>query len=249
MMNGLQSLTQWNQAFSYPTGGTQANYDIGLRGRLTVGRSQNIGALSAYPFAPYMAHDMGRRVPIIFGASLMFIGARFLAPWKCHVRYPEQLDVENSFCTLRNVTGSTLCVKGRACAPSLAYYHANGNAQDPLVQHRLEEIKAAIAFDREVVGNLGWLSFIKTPGNRKRLRFAIAVFSQRPRGGLIAYYLNTVLIATGITNPKTQLLLNGALNTYDFFVTILLPPLTAPVWVDAHCSRSAVVLEHIDITG
>lgn len=52
----------------------QANYDIGLRGRLTVGRSQNIAALSAYPFAPYMAHGMGRRVPIIFGASLMIAG-------------------------------------------------------------------------------------------------------------------------------------------------------------------------------
>jgi hypothetical protein len=55
------------------------------------------------------------------------------------------------------------------------------------VQYELEEIKAAIAFDREVAGNVGWLSLIKTPGNRKRLRLAIAivVFSQWSGNGLM----------------------------------------------------------------
>lgn len=32
---------------------------------------------------------------------------------------------------------------------TLAYYHADGNEQDPLVQYEFEEIKAAIALDRE----------------------------------------------------------------------------------------------------
>lgn len=31
----------------------------------------------------------------------------------------------------------------------LAHYHADGNDQDPLVQFEFEEIKAAIAYDRE----------------------------------------------------------------------------------------------------
>lgn len=59
--------------------------------------------------------------------------------------------------------------------------------QDPLVVYEFEEIKAAIAFDREVAANVGWLSLIKTPGNRKRMRIiiALAVFSQWSGIGLV----------------------------------------------------------------
>lgn len=286
MMNGLQSLTQWNEAFGYPAGGK-----LGLLNAI-----QNIGTLCAYPFAPYMSDGMGRRFSIIFGASVMivatviqtasnsvqmFIGARFLigfgqtfaasaAPLLVHeVAYPSHrsqassmyvslwflgsivaawstygtFTIQNSWAwripsALQGVSSLIqvlliwfvpesprwLVSKGKEerALQVLAYYHTNGNAQDPLVQYELEEIKAAIAFDREVAGNVGWLSLIRTPGNRKRLRLAIAivVFSQWSGNGLIAYYLNKVLIAIGITNPKTQLLLNGSLNTYNFFVTI-----------------------------
>ena len=75
-----------------------------------------------------------------------------------------------------------LCSKGREgeALQILAYYHANGNAEDPLVEYEFEEIRAAIKFDKEVAANVGWLSLIKTPGNRRRLRvmIAIAFFSQ-----------------------------------------------------------------------
>ncbi|KAF9480316.1 general substrate transporter [Pholiota conissans] len=64
MMNGLQSLPQWQQAFNHPTGGA-----LGLLGAI-----QNIGSLSALPFAPYIADGLGRRSCIILGACLMIIG-------------------------------------------------------------------------------------------------------------------------------------------------------------------------------
>lgn len=69
----------------------------------------------------------------------------------------------------------------------LAYYHANGDKNDPLVRYELEEIKAAIAFDREVAANVGWLSLFKTPGNRRRMRIIIglAFFSQWSGNGLV----------------------------------------------------------------
>jgi len=59
--------------------------------------------------------------------------------------------------------------------------------QDPLVEYEFEEIKAAISFDREVAANVGWLSLIKNPGNRKRMRIiiALAVFSQWSGNGLV----------------------------------------------------------------
>ncbi|KAH9922466.1 general substrate transporter [Fomitopsis serialis] len=63
---------------------------------------------------------------------------------------------------------------------TLAYYHADGNEQDPLVQYEFEEIKAAIALDRQSAQSVGWLSLVKTPGNRKRIMLIVAIawFSQ-----------------------------------------------------------------------
>lgn len=44
-----------------------------------------------------------------------------------------------------------LISKGRntQALKTLAYYHADGNEEDPLVKYEYEEIKAAIDFDRE----------------------------------------------------------------------------------------------------
>jgi len=55
------------------------------------------------------------------------------------------------------------------------------------VEYEFEEIKAAIEFDREVSANIGWLSLVKSPGNRKRLRIilALAFFSQWSGNGLV----------------------------------------------------------------
>ncbi|KAJ7128534.1 general substrate transporter [Mycena epipterygia] len=99
----------------------------------------------------------------------------------------------------------------------LAYYHADGNDNDPLVRYEFEEIKAAMEFDRTVAANVGWKSLIATRGNLKRMRIiiAIAFFSQWSGNGLASYYLNKVLSDIGITNPTTQLLLNGILTIWS----------------------------------
>ncbi|PPR00155.1 hypothetical protein CVT24_005056 [Panaeolus cyanescens] len=105
----------------------------------------------------------------------------------------------------------------------LAYYHANGDHHHPLVHYEFDEIKAAIEFDRDVASNVGWLSLLKTPGNRRRMRIivALAFFSQWSGNGLVSYYLNKVFIAIGITDPDTQLLINGFLNIFNFIVAII----------------------------
>ncbi|PPQ71354.1 hypothetical protein CVT26_011991 [Gymnopilus dilepis] len=105
----------------------------------------------------------------------------------------------------------------------LAYYHANGNQNDPLVRYEFEEIKAAIAFDKEVAENVGWLSLFKTPGNRRRMRIiiALAFFSQWSGNGLVSYYLNKVLNDIGITSSDTQLLINGILTIFNFVIAII----------------------------
>lgn len=83
MMNGLQSLDQWEASFNHPHGG-----GLGLLSAI-----QNIGCLAAYPVAPYVSDGLGRRPAIFLGATIMcaatalqtasnsvamFTGARFL---------------------------------------------------------------------------------------------------------------------------------------------------------------------------
>ncbi|KDQ55566.1 hypothetical protein JAAARDRAFT_195418 [Jaapia argillacea MUCL 33604] len=277
MMNGLQSLSQWNSAFNYPTGG-----QLGLLNAI-----QNIGSLCAYPFSPYVADYFGGRFAVGWGACLMasatiiqtasqnvnmFIGARWLigfgltfaangAPLLItEVAYPSQrgqaTSLYNSLWFLGSIIAAwttfgtfniptswswripsaiqglpsviQLCLlwfvpesprwlvsKGREeeALKTLAYYHANGNEEDPLVEYEFQEIKAAIALDREVKDNVGWLSLFKTPGNRRRVRIivALAFFSQWSGNGLTSYF----------TNPTTQLLINGLLNIYNFCIAMV----------------------------
>lgn len=100
---------------------------------------------------------------------------------------------------------------------TLAYYHADGNEQDPLVLYEFEEIRAAIEYDHTVASNVGWKSLIATPGNRKRMRIivALAFFSQWSGNGLVSYYLTKVFNEIGITSSGTQLLINGILQIWN----------------------------------
>lgn len=94
---------------------------------------------------------------------------------------------------------------------------------DPLVQWEFEEIRAAIDLDRQVNKNVGWKSLYQKKGNLKRLRIilAIAFFSQWSGNGLVSYYLKKVLDGIGITNPTTQLLINGLLQIWNMFVAVV----------------------------
>ncbi|KAI1783953.1 general substrate transporter [Ganoderma leucocontextum] len=118
-----------------------------------------------------------------------------------------------------------LCLKGREeeALRILAYYHSNGNRTDPLVEYEFEEIRAAIQFDKEIAADVGWLSLVRTPGNRRRLRImvAIAFFSQWSGNNLISSRPSESHLGAVVTDPNTQLLLNGILNIYNFVIAII----------------------------
>ncbi|KAJ8081528.1 hypothetical protein PM082_007373 [Marasmius tenuissimus] len=118
-----------------------------------------------------------------------------------------------------------LVAKGREtqALKTLAYYHADGNEEDPLVRYEFEEIKAAIEFDRTVAANVGWKSLFTSPGNLRRLRIivAIAFFSQWSGNGIASYYLNKILDQIGITDKTIQLLINGILAIWNLFWALL----------------------------
>ncbi|KAG6838178.1 hypothetical protein C0991_001319, partial [Blastosporella zonata] len=48
-----------------------------------------------------------------------------------------------------------------------------------------------------------------------RIIVALAFFSQWSGNGLVSYYLNKVFDGIGITNPTTQLLINGILQIWN----------------------------------
>ncbi|PAV15195.1 hexose transporter [Pyrrhoderma noxium] len=286
MMNGLQSLDQWESSFNYPTGGK-----LGLLNAI-----QNIGSLAAYPMAPYVSDYFGRRSGVLLGATIMcgatalqtasqtvgmFIGARFMigfgltfaanaAPMLVsEISYPLYRAPLTSLYNALWYSGSIIAAwatygtfkinsswawripsllqglpsaiqlilvwfapesprflisKGRdvQALRTLAYYHADGNEQDPLVQYEYEEIKTAIELDRHVSKNVSWKSFVTTPGNRRRMRIilAIAFFSQWSGNGLVSYYLNKVFDSIGITSATTQLLINGILQIWNLAIAM-----------------------------
>ncbi|KAF2192874.1 MFS transporter [Zopfia rhizophila CBS 207.26] len=101
----------------------------------------------------------------------------------------------------------------------LAHVHAEGNAEDEVVQLEYEEIKETLAIEREAEST-GWLELFKTKGNRHRLLILVSagLFSQWSGNGLVSYYITGVLDGIGITDPNTQLVINGCLNIWNCIV-------------------------------
>ncbi|OBZ67367.1 Lactose permease [Grifola frondosa] len=107
--------------------------------------------------------------------------------------------------------------KEKAALHTLAYYHADGNENDALVQYEFEEIKTAIRLDREASKNVGWKALFNTRGNRKRMVIIVALawFSQWSGNGLVSYYLNKVFDTIGITDTSIQLVVTGCLAIWN----------------------------------
>ena len=65
MLNGLQSMTQWENFFNSPEGARLGSLSNGVI----------FGQVLAFPVAPWVSERFGRRVPIFFGSLLLVIGA------------------------------------------------------------------------------------------------------------------------------------------------------------------------------
>jgi len=64
MMNGLQTLSYWQEYFNHPTKAT-----LGLLGSI-----MSVGSIAAIPFVPYAADIFGRRTGIVIGCVIMLLG-------------------------------------------------------------------------------------------------------------------------------------------------------------------------------
>ncbi|KAG9120640.1 hypothetical protein FRC07_003796 [Ceratobasidium sp. 392] len=105
---------------------------------------------------------------------------------------------------------------------TLGKYHANGNTSDPLVVLEYQEIREALALEKEIAGETSYLSLFKSSGNLKRMRIIIALgfFSQWSGNGLFSYYLNEIFKTLGITSPGMKTLINGLLQIWNLIMAL-----------------------------
>ncbi|KAF8578073.1 general substrate transporter [Ramaria rubella] len=266
--DGLQSLSQWEEAFNFPRGSKLALLAI----------IQRVGGIAVLPILPYLADGMGRRFAVFTGATIMVLGAIVQASSHnvvgcgsafatnsapmliSEIAYPTQrAALTSSFSALWYTFGSfhinnswawrvpsavqalpgviqmififlgpesprwlvshsSVQSRDAEALKTLAYYHGQGDEQDPLVQYEFQEIKAALKLD----GTVGWKDLVGTVGNRRRMLVivALAFFSQWSGNGLVAYYLSPVFNTIGITNPFTQLLVNALLSTENVIIAV-----------------------------
>ncbi|CAE6536276.1 unnamed protein product [Rhizoctonia solani] len=123
----------------------------------------------------------------------------------------------------------------------LGKYHANGNTSDPLVVLEYQEIREALILEKEMAGEVSYLSLFKSPGNLKRMRIIIALgfFSQWSGNGLFSYYINEIFKTLGITSPGMKTLINAVLQIWN-----LIMALGAAMFVDRVGRRTLFVVSN-----
>lgn len=104
----------------------------------------------------------------------------------------------------------------------IAKYHADGNRTSRLVRFEVAEIQCALAEEKEQKA-MQWSSFIRTPGNRRRLYICIFLgyITQWSGNGLTSYYLPMILDSIGITAPETQLLINALIAVFKVCCSVV----------------------------
>ncbi|GJJ15543.1 hypothetical protein Clacol_009821 [Clathrus columnatus] len=242
--DGLQSLEQWEESFNFPRGSRLALLAIiqrvggivvlpalpyfadGMGRRLTIFTGACIMIIGAIVQAS--SQNVGSFIGARQGGAVLAAWTTFgsfRVPNSWAWRIPSAVQAlpalfQIAFVFLGPESPRWLVDKGRDAEALyiLAYYHADGDEQDPLVRYEFQEIKTGIKLDRSA----GWRDFLATPGNRRRLIvvIALAFFSQWSGNGLVAYYLSPVFDTIGITDPFTQLLVNALLSVENVLMAL-----------------------------
>ncbi|KAI4653225.1 uncharacterized protein J4E79_008739 [Alternaria viburni] len=247
LMNGLQSLPQWQEYFGHPTGAL-----LGL-----VNAAQSAGSVVVLPFVGVLSDRYGRRIVLFSGligviiATIIQATATTLAQFVVSravvgaagmfvVQPSPMLIAELAYPTHRGKYTSafwTMYYLGAILAAwttwlvakerqdearqILARYHSGGDEHSPLVTREMSEIVYAIR-QESAAKSVQWSALVATPGNRKRLFLAVCVggFAQWNGIGVVSYYLTLVLNSIGITDPFMQTLINGLLQIFNFAAAV-----------------------------
>ena len=123
-----------------------------------------------------------------------------------------------------------LISKGRAdeAYSVLVKYHAEGDADSELVRLEFAEIEKTLELEREQAQG-SWRELVRAPGMRKRLLLCsfLGLATQWSGNGLTSYFLARILDNVGITDDRTQNLINLAMACWGFVSGVTLA-LTVP---------------------
>ncbi|KAL7762839.1 hypothetical protein ACKLNR_006197 [Fusarium oxysporum f. sp. zingiberi] len=100
-------------------------------------------------------------------------------------------------------------------------YHANGIEDDEMALLEYTEVCQMINGEASEQ-TAGWLDYIRTGPNRKRLfiTLMVALFAQWSGNGIVSYYFVPVLQSAGITTPAQQAGINGGLQIFNWLMVI-----------------------------
>lgn len=104
----------------------------------------------------------------------------------------------------------------------LVKYHAGGDSTSRLIRFQMLEIQATLEEEKQSKA-MQWFEFVRTPGNRKRLTILLFIgYAAQLSGlGLTGYYLTKILNSIGITDAKTQLLINAIAALWQMCCSIV----------------------------
>ncbi|PVH74232.1 lactose permease [Cadophora sp. DSE1049] len=104
----------------------------------------------------------------------------------------------------------------------LVKYHAGGDESSPLVAFEMKEIEDYIRLESRLSTQTSYFDLVRTAANRRRALIAVILgfFTQWTGIGVVSYYLTLVLDTIGITSEKSQTLINGLLQLFNFAAAV-----------------------------
>ncbi|KAK4052612.1 hypothetical protein OIO90_004240 [Microbotryomycetes sp. JL221] len=220
-------------------GGLAQNVGQLIGSRIFLGLGTAGAMLSAATLVPELAHPRVRAKAGGFLTTFFYVGSIFAAWLTFAMVFEEKLNdwtwriptfVQGFgpllFLVLMYWVPESprwLIAKGREeqAHKILADYHANGKLDDELVMFELREIKVGLELEKRAK-TTGWMAFLATPGNRRRLAIIIllAVTTQFAGNGVVQYYIVPILRSNGITSPTQLTSINGGLSIFCWFVSM-----------------------------
>lgn len=93
----------------------------------------------------------------------------------------------------------------------LAYYHAEGDRNNPTVQFSYQEMRETIRMEQDAKTNSSYMDFLRTKGNRWRLAILVSlgIISQYSGNALFSNYINLVYEGAGIKSQNQKMALSA----------------------------------------
>lgn len=116
-------------------------------------------------------------------------------------------------------------------------YHGNGDREDELVRFEFEEVKAALALEKEAK-SAKWRNIVRDKSSLHRLALAaLMTFMTSMSGSSIIYYYYTVVLElVGITDTTVQTGIGAGLSMWTWFIQI------AAVFVGKRVGKKTILL-------